>query len=92
MNIGTGPVLQSHGFPDLPVPVGADTIAPAIPGAENKPGCCREQHRQQVSLSCFMKSPPGHIEQGEHGMKNKEKNIQNSVSHDSIVRIYKDEL
>ena len=81
MDIRTGPVMDSHGFPHLPVPVGTQAIAPAIPGAQHKPGKSSQPHGYQMPFSCFWKCPANNIEQGKQGMKNKEEDIEESISH-----------
>lgn len=73
--------MYAHGFAGLPVPVGTCTIAPSVPDTQYKPGACREQHGNQVQLSCFRKHPARDIEQGECSMEYKEKNIENGWPH-----------
>lgn len=68
-------VRTTQNFSYLPVPVGAGTIALAIPNAQHKPGECRKQYRYQMQLSCFRKSPTYNIKECKRCMKKKEENI-----------------
>ena len=88
MNIRIGPVMITQCFPRFPVPVGAGTIAPAIPDTQYKPGKSSKQYSCQVQLSCFGKSPAHHIEQCKCRMKNKEEDIEELVPHN--VKVNKD--
>ena len=81
MNIRIRPVVITQYFSDLPVPVGAKTIAPAIPDAEYKPGKSSEQHRDQMQFSCLWKCPANNIEQRKYCVKDKEKDIEKLVPH-----------
>jgi len=73
--------VVTHGFPYLPMPVGAKAITPAIPDPQYKPGSRRQQHGEQVPFPGRGKNPSHHIEQGEQGVKNKEENIEEGVPH-----------
>ena len=65
----------------LPVPIGAKTIAPAIPNAKNKPGKTSKKERDQIQLPCFVKHPSCDIEECKQGVKDKEKNVQEGIPH-----------
>ena len=81
MNIGIRPVVYAHGFSYLPVPVGAGTITPAVPDAENKPGGGSEQNGKQVPFSCFTTCPAADIKKSKGGMEYKEENIEEGQPH-----------
>lgn len=81
MNIRIRPVVITQSFSDLPVPVGTETISPAIPNAKYKPGKSSEQHRDQMQFPCFWKCPANNIEQRKYCMKDKEKDIEELVQH-----------
>lgn len=81
MNIGVGPVVKTHGFSYLPVPVGAGTIAPAVPDTQNKPRGGSEPDGKQLPLSCFTIGPAAYIEKSEGGMEYKEENIEKGQPH-----------
>lgn len=81
MNIGIGPVVKTHGLSYLPVPVGAGTIAPAVPDTQYKPGGSCKQDGKQVPLSCFTIGPAAYIEKSEGGMEYKEENIEEGQPH-----------
>ncbi len=81
MDIGIGIIMNTHRRPDLPVPVGADTIPPSIPDTQYKPRCSRDQHGKKVPAAGGMKGPSGNIKYSECCMKNKEKNIKYGIPH-----------
>ena len=81
MNIRIGPVMITQCFSRFPVPVGAGTIAPAIPDTQYKPGKSSKQYGYQMQLSCFGKGPAHYIEQCKRCMKNKEEDIEELVPH-----------
>lgn len=68
-------------FPCLPVPVRTGTVAPAIPDAQYKPGKSREQHSDQMQLSCFRKYPAHDIKYREYCMEDEEEDIEKGVPH-----------
>ena len=74
--------MVAQRFPHLPVPVGAETISPAIPDSYYKPGKSGKQHGDQMQLSCFWKNPSDDIKQSKYGMKDEEEDIQELVPHD----------
>ena len=84
--------MQSHGFPYLPVPVGTQTITPALPDAQHKPGKSSQQHSDQMPSSCVRKCPANDIEYGECCMKDEEENIEEGVSHFYTGKLSKDRV
>ena len=74
-------VIITQLFSYFPMPVGTNTIAPAVPNAKHKPGEGSEGKCDQMNFSCLSKNPPHHIEYSKCCVKNKEENIQELVQH-----------
>lgn len=85
VDVGIRTVMVAQRFPHIPMPVGAEAIAPTIPDTQHKPGARCEQHGDQVKLSCFGKYPAHDIENREGRMKDEEKGIKEGIPHDAAV-------
>jgi len=69
MNVGIRLVFITQLPPDFPVPVGEQTISPAIPDAKDKPGDCGEQKTEQIPFPQTPEQPARAIKKDEQGMK-----------------------
>ena len=85
MNIRCRLIMQSHFFPDIPMPVGTKAITPAEPNSQNKPRECCYQERDQIPFSESWENPSEGIEKDQKGMEEKEKIIKCFIYHNSII-------
>jgi hypothetical protein len=87
MNVGIGLISITKVPPDIPMPIGTETVTPSVPKAQRKPRKTGQKKCRQVKSSCSPEDPAESIEQDKDSMKDKEKIIQELIPHAIFIRL-----
>ena len=69
-------VVDAQRTPNLPMPVGQDTVADAVPGSHDEPAYGGHRKASQVETSGTFRNPSEHVEHDEDRVERKEQPIQ----------------
>ena len=72
-------IVVAESRADLPMPVGARTVAPAIPEPEAEPRQCRQGYGGEVPRPGSSPRPPGAVEENPAGVKDEEEDVESFV-------------
>src|SRR5688500_1632726 len=76
---------QLEQVPHLPVPVGPETVSPAVKVSESDPGENRCDHQYQMNQACTLKCPACKDERDDEDVREMEEDVEEMKKHVSIA-------